>query len=128
MESQRNTIAFDTNVLVSIAKTKKDVLEEAKKEFGTKSLLEVPEQVIAEVNALERKGKAMKKACALAKKLLELHGVKTKKIFARNADSALLAMARHGAIVITNDRELKKRIKKSLGKIIELSRGRLRTN
>lgn len=52
MESRHKTIAFDTNVLVSIARTKIDVLEEAKKEFGAEAKFIVPEQVVREIEKI----------------------------------------------------------------------------
>jgi len=128
MESRHKTIAIDTNVLVSIAKTKIDVLEEAEKEFGKQAEFVVPEQVIAEIESLAGKGKTMKKACEIAKKIIESHRVKVITIGAKNADSALLEMAKDGSAVITSDRELKRRVKKALGEIIELSKGHIKKN
>lgn len=119
-------IALDTNVLVSIAKTKIDVVEEAKKEFGGKTEFVVPEQVIKEIDSLAKKGKTMKKSCEIAKKIIEAHGVKKAKTNAKNADSALLELAKTGTIVMTSDRELKRRVKKALGEIIELSNGHIK--
>ncbi len=124
-EKKEQVIAIDTNVLVSIAKTKIDVLEEAEKEFGKRAEFVVPKQVIAEIESLAKKGKTMKKACEIAKKIMEWHGVKMADTAEKNADSALLELAKNGSIVMTSDRELKRRIKKALGEIIELSKGHL---
>ncbi|GEM_PF-867263 len=126
MESHHKIIALDTNVLVSIAKTKIDALEEAKKQFGKQTAFVVPLAVVEEIDALALKGKTMKKACLIAGKIIALHGVKVIATKAGNADSALLELAKTGAIVITSDRELKRRVKKAHGKIIELSNGRIK--
>lgn len=124
MESQAKTIALDTNVLVSIARTKIDVLEEAKKEFG-KTEFVVPEQVNKEIGTLEKKGGAIKKACIIARQIIAVHSVKTLQNQERKADNALLELAKTGIAVMTNDKALKKRIKKAHGAIIELSKGHL---
>ena len=125
MEQHNRTIAIDTNALVSIARTKADVFEEAKKEFGKKTRFVVPEQVRGEIERLSKKGKTMEKSCKIAEKIMQMHGVKTVKVNAKNADSALLELAKRGVLVITSDRGLKRRVKKALGEIIELSKGRL---
>lgn len=68
----------------------------------------------------------MKKACAIAREIMRQHKVKTVQTTAKSADSALLEIAKSGIAVITSDRELKRRIKKALGEIIELSTGHLK--
>jgi rRNA-processing protein FCF1 len=127
MESRHKKIAPDTNVLVSIADTKIDVLEEAKKDFGSQTEFVVPEAVVRELDSLAKNGKTMKKSCEIAKMVLKNHNVKTVKTIAAGADSALLELSKDGVAVMTVDRELKRRIKKALGEIIELSKGHIKS-
>jgi rRNA-processing protein FCF1 len=51
---------------------------------------------------------------------MKSYNVSSKKISARNADAALLNMAKSGYLVATNDRELKRRINLASEKVAYL--------
>jgi rRNA-processing protein FCF1 len=129
MESQHNQtkkIAVDTNVLLAIIEKKIDAIEEAKKQFGKATEIVVPTAILQELDYLQKKSKTKQKAVNIAKKMIELHGIKEIKTSQEIADNALLELARNNYSILTLDKELKKRIKKAHGSIIELSKGHIK--
>ena len=58
-------------------------------------------------------------------KILEKNDAKGIKVEAINADEALIALARQGYVVASNDQEVKRTIKKLNGKVIFLRQKKL---
>src|SRR3989344_406506 len=95
-------VAFDTNMLLSIARFKVDVFTEARKLFG-KTEFVVPKQVWEELRkASEKKGKIRAEA-GVAMELAGKRGLKIVAVKARNADDALRKMSKE-AVIATNDK------------------------
>ena len=116
-------IALDTNMLVAVEKFKVDVFEEVKKMFGRVEFV-VPNQVLRELEKLAGEGRATEKAVNVARELMEKKSVKEEKVNAAGADEALEKLAREGAVVATNDKVLRKKIKE-FGKVIYLRKGKI---
>lgn len=122
MALQNKGIAFDTSMLLEIGRNKIDVFSELKKMFGKAEFI-VPEQVVSELKMLEgRKGKGKMQA-GIALMVLDANKAERKKVEAKNADSALLKLAKQGFVVATNDAGLRKSIKNVAGSVIYLRKG-----
>jgi len=118
-------VAFDTNVLVAVERKKADVFSMARRLFGKSVRFVVTEQVKEELCQLGERGKSMERSVKVAKEVLKKEDVKVIGIKARDADASLLEAAKQGFCVATNDRRLRKRIKKLGGAIIYLRGNRL---
>ncbi len=105
-------IAIDANILLAIANEKIDVFGQIRDEFGSKAEIIIPKQVIDELKMLAKRNKKNEKAAEIAMQGLRKNDVKTAEVDAKNADGALLALAKEGAIIATNDKALKKEVKK----------------
>lgn len=110
-------IALDTNMLLAIANEKIDIFSQIKNEFGNSAQIVVPKEVIYELEVIARESKKLESAAKIAFHELKANNAK---ILAGkgNADNALLELARKGVIIATNDKQLKKEIKKLNGGII----------
>ena len=104
------TIIVDTNALVSMVEFKLDLIGEIKKIDS--STIEVLSGTIDELNKilLEQRGK-YKQAAALALSILKAKKIPIRKS-SGNVDDALVQLSQKGLIVLTQDRELKKRLTK----------------
>jgi len=111
-------IAWDTNMLLNIERFKIDVFYESKKMFGKVEFI-VPRQVINELEGLSKEGNKLKKEVNIARELMEKNNVKIIEIEARNADEALKKMSPE-AIIATNDKELKDKVRELNGKVLYL--------
>jgi len=110
--------------LLSIAEKKFDFFEEAKKEFGKVEFV-VPVQVIREIKKLKEKGKKYKESTGIAERLIKINKAKIIRSREKGADEALIELGKKGAIVASNDREIKKKLKKLKCRIIFLKQGKL---
>ena len=112
-------IVLDTNFLIYVAKCKLDLEEELDRicEFTYKIVL--PHQVIDELNELTSTGKGKdKEAAALALQISK--DFEIKKVTAKSADDAVLALS-VGNVIATMDKELRKRFKNAKkGKILSI--------
>jgi rRNA-processing protein FCF1 len=124
LPSKTKIIALDTNMLMAIEQFKVDVFRQAKEMEGRVKFV-VPVQVDQELKKLSKKSKTLAKRVRIAQELMKKHAVKRKRIAARNADQALIKLAREGVIVATNDKELKKEVKKAKGSIMFLRKKKL---
>ncbi len=109
-------IALDTNFLVYCAKQKVDFLQEIYSLINSGYKIIVLQQVIEELKKLSREKKiADRKAAILALAMVEKYmqegKIKIKKIYAKDADSALLTFDKKDAAIATLDSELKKKFK-----------------
>ncbi len=116
-------VALDTNMLLAVAKFRVDVFAEAREKFGKVDFI-VPKQVLLELGKIKKEGKKMENAVVIAEELMRKNCAKVKNVDARGADSALVKMAKNGAVVATNDAALRKRIKK-FGRVIYLRKKKM---
>jgi len=123
MPLQNKIIAMDTNMLMAIIQFKTDVFGQIKELFGNNISFVVPKQVIRELDSMGEKSKARKREIALIKKIMNDNNIKVLDINAGHADSALQALAEQGAMIASNDKELRKKIK-AFGKQIYLKKKR----
>ena len=125
MERSFKKMALDTNVLLTVLETRQNAIEELRNRFGKKLELVVPIQVLNELKSLANQNAKMKKNVLIAGEILRTSGVKEKKVDAKDADEALEKLAGEGFVVVTNDRELAKKIRQKSGACLRLNRGRL---
>ena len=109
-------IALDTNVLLGIESLKINPFEEIRMELGNSARIVMPLEVKKE---LEKRG--IKKGPAkTAKAVIESEKPEIVETKAKNADDALLELAKNGFFVATNDRALRKKIKQGNGTVVFL--------
>ena len=118
MESQVK-IALDTNMLLAAEQFKIRLVEEIESKLS-KAKIVIPNQVITELEKLAGRSKKLEKQVKIAMQIIKNEGVKQMEVKASNADKALLTLAKQGFIIATNDRELRKKVKKSFGKCLIL--------
>src|SRR3989338_2181497 len=114
-----NKVALDTNMLIAIKKLKIDVFEEIKESIGKAEFL-IPVQVIKEMQKLSEKNKNLEKASNIALQLIKKNKAKEIQSKEKDADKALIELAKKGIIIATNDKELKKKVLKVKGKILNI--------
>ncbi|MFA4856163.1 MAG: PIN domain-containing protein [archaeon] len=112
-------IALDANMLLAIEQFKLCLKEEIDRVLP-RAELAVPDQVIEELEKLAFKSKALEKQVKIALQFLKSEKVKTLKWREINADKALLGLSKNGFIIATNDKALRKSIKKNSGKCLIL--------
>ena len=112
-------VALDTNMLTAISQFRVDVLDGIEEVLGKSSLI-VPMQVVSELEVMVEKGGKLGKAAKLALDIISEKGIEKVKVDAENADSALLKLSGQGFKIATNDRELRKAVKKSSGHVLYL--------
>ena len=114
----RQIVAVDTNMLLVPFQFGVDIFEEIRRLIPNARIV-VLKGTIRELNKIAEQGTKEKKYVTLAKKLLDINRVE---IIDRDGpvDSELVRLAREGAIVATNDRELKKRVWEAGGRVIAL--------
>uniref|UniRef100_A0A7C4W3W2 Ribonuclease VapC n=1 Tax=Geoglobus ahangari TaxID=113653 RepID=A0A7C4W3W2_9EURY len=104
---------IDTNVLIYIFTQKTDVFSQLK-ELGFKKFL-FPKQVITELRNLEKSLNGREKVAAkFALQLIEnCKECEVKEIEAEGSDDAIIKLAKEeNAVIISNDKELRKKAKK----------------
>ncbi len=109
-------IALDTSALVQ----KKGLLEKIRNAYGNKIEIVVPEQVKKELLSLKNRNRALEKKIFIIEREQKEFGVKEKKVAAKNADEALLALAEKGFAVLSLDQKLKKRVLEKKGLLVEI--------
>ncbi|MCR4369315.1 MAG: hypothetical protein NUV67_05415 [archaeon] len=115
-------VALDTNILLAIVRNKVDVFAQCKQMFGRVDFL-VPQQVVSEMEMLAKKNKAIRKEVNIAMELMEKNNAQIVENSAKNADLALLELAKVAAVA-TNDKELKASVKELNGKVLHLRQGK----
>ncbi len=116
---------IDTNVLMYVYSAKVDVFGELKT-LGFSRFF-VPSGVVEELRILgEMLGGKYSRAARFALQLIERENVEVVDLKAEGTDKALIELSRQkGCVLITNDRELRKRARKagiSVGYIREMNR------
>lgn len=114
----RPIVAIDTNMLLVPFQFGVDIFEEIRRLVPGAKIV-VLKGTIRELNKIAEQGIKEKKYALLAKKLLDINRVE---IINRDGpvDSELVRLAKEGAIIATNDRELKKRVWEAGGRVIAL--------
>ena len=118
MEQLLPKVALDSSMLLAMFESTVDVFESIRDVLGKVEFV-VPKQVILELNGMKERNQKMK-IIHLILELLEKKKVKEIEVEARDADSALLKLAKEGFYVATNDKALKVSIKKINGKLLFL--------
>ena len=116
---QQAKVAVDTNMLFTQEQFKVRIVEEIQWLLHNAKIF-VPLQVLEELEKLEGTSKKLEKEARIAKQVLKEEKIGKIKVFAENADKALLLLSRKGFIIATNDKALRKKIKESKGKCITL--------
>ena len=116
MESQAKVI-LDTNMLLAVEQLKIDLMQEIENNLPKAKVL-LPEQVMQELERLKRKSQKLEKAVKIAEKIIRFGKIKKIKVQAKNADKALLKLAKKGFIIATNDKLLRKKVKSIGGKCL----------
>jgi len=114
--SNKPKIALDTNFLLSVSELRKDLIEEIRKEFGSRAEIIVPEAVMKEIQKLKDRDKSTAKKCRIALELIKKKKIKILKGKKENADKELIELGSKGFIIATNDSGLKKEIRMLGGK------------
>ena len=104
------SVALDTNALLYIGKFRIDVFREILDSMGRVKFV-IPFKVIEELKALAGKNASLRKQARIAFALLAKHKAKKVRTQALHADDALLELGEKGAVIVTNDRALKERLK-----------------
>jgi len=118
LESQVK-VALDTNMLLAAEQFKVRLIEEIESKLP-KARIVIPNQVITELEKLAGRSKKLEKQVKIARQIIKNWEVKQVEVKASNADKALLTLAKQGFIIATNDRELRKKVKKVFGKCLIL--------
>ncbi len=118
-------IALDTNMLIAIERKRVDVFSLARQLAGERVVFVVTEEVKRELQELQAKGKAMRRAVIVALRVLEKERTHVLETKAGSADASLVEAAKQGFWVATLDRALRKRIKEVGGSVIYLKQNRL---
>lgn len=124
--ANKQVIALDTNMLLAVEKFKMDIFSEIRGIFGSGAEIVVPLEVKKELEAIGEKNNA---AVKVAESILEKSRLQIVKTSAKNADDALLELAKKNIVIATNDRELRKKINGFGGKLVYLRKKKfLETN
>lgn len=110
-------IILDTNMLTAILGLKIDVFSEIERMLGKVDFF-IAEQTIVELNRIAIKGGKEGKKAKIALKILGERKYGKIVVPEKECDDALLEMSGTGMIIATNDRELRRRIRKNNGKTI----------
>ena len=111
-------IIFDTNFLIDLARFRIDI-DEAKALVGPCQFSTI-EPVLRELRKIAAKKTRSARSAKVALKLIELRKIKILKTKEKNTDQAILKLAKKEDIVATNDKNLRKALKKKGVKTIYL--------
>ncbi len=109
----RPMVFIDTNMLLAPFQFGVDVISEIERLVPGADLY-VLSGTIRELDRIAERGTKERKYAALAKKLISIHRIR---IIEREGpvDSVLVELAKNGAYVATNDRDLRRRIREAGG-------------
>jgi rRNA-processing protein FCF1 len=110
------TIIPDTNTWMAIGQFKVDIFSEVERICDFKYEIVVLDRIIEELEKI-KKGKENSK---LALAIIRQKGIKVIKTEGGHVDDILVKLAEKGMIVITQDKELKERIKDVGGKVMTI--------
>ena len=114
----RSIVAVDTNMLLVPFQFGIDIFSEIRRLVPNARVV-VLRGTIRELDKIAKQGVKERKYVTLAKKLLDINRVE---IIDRDGpvDSELVRLAKEGAIIATNDKELKKRVWEAGGRVIAM--------
>ncbi len=114
----RPIVAVDTNMLLVPFQFGIDIFSEIRRLVPNARIV-VLKGTIRELDKIAKQGVKEKKYVTLAKKLLDINRAE---IIDRDGpvDSELVRLAKEGAIIATNDRELKRRVWEAGGRVIAM--------
>lgn len=120
------TIILDTNILMAIGQFKIDIFSEIGKAVDFKYEVKVLDKTVEELEKIigEQKGKYPQRA-KLALEIIGKKKIRKIKTTEGNADDILVELAKKGMIVLTQDKELKERIKGVRGKVLTIRQKKL---
>jgi rRNA-processing protein FCF1 len=119
-DSKGIIVLLDTSAIIMLFEFSINLDSELTKLLG-KYILYIPKPVIEELNILSLKGKGKKKQYAKASlKLIKKYDIIDDEFEGKGDDAIVDAAAKYKAIVLTNDKELRKRLKKQKLKSIFL--------
>ncbi len=114
-KTEKIRVAVDTNMLLAVSQLKLDIVQEVQNKLG-KVEMYVPALVRKELEKLGKEGNSHARVAAL---WLQLQEFKELEVWGeKSTDKALLALAKEGFIIATNDKELRQSIKNIQGKSI----------
>ncbi len=105
-------VVFDTNMLLSCGELKVDVLEEAR-ELVPGARLITTKSVKKELGKLAKKSAKNRRNAGIARMLMKAGKVGAIGAEEADADKELLALSRKGYLIATNDKELRRKIRKA---------------
>ncbi|MCX8158531.1 MAG: nucleotide-binding protein [Candidatus Diapherotrites archaeon] len=115
-KQKQRKVFLDTNILTAIGGLKIDVINEIKMMLGNVKFF-IAKQTLKELQKLSKgRGKEAMKA-KIARKIIESENIEIWENEEKDCDSALLK-ASNDAVIATNDKELKKKIREKGGKVI----------
>jgi len=107
-------IILDTNFLLIPGQFKVDIFRELDSLFGVYEIY-IVEGILAELEKIQRTGNTRdKRAAALGIQLLKTKALKILKSPQGHVDDVLLQKASQGFLIATQDKELKKQLKKKI--------------
>ncbi|RLE46449.1 ribonuclease VapC [Candidatus Woesearchaeota archaeon] len=102
----------DTNFLIECTKNRIDLLDELTRILDFKFEVKIIDKTIEELDKIIQKGGKQGKTAKLTKTIIKAKKLKTIKTGKGYADNILLQKANKNTIIATQDKELKKRIRK----------------
>lgn len=116
-------IALDTSILIDAINLNIDLMNLIKRELGKVEFI-IPKQVIMELKRFGKKSKKKEKQEKLIKGIIKNNKVKVINVPGRDADNALIKLSEK-AIIATNDKLVKKKVKERKGKVIYIKKKKL---
>lgn len=119
------TIILDTNALMAVSQFKIDIFSEIDKVVDFKYEITILDKSLDELKKIikEQKGKHQQQA-KLALEIVKKKKIKQIETKEGKVDDLLVRLSKEGAVVVTQDKELKKRIKKARGDLITIRQKR----
>lgn len=115
----------DTNILMAIGQFKIDIFSEIERAADFNYEIKVLDKTLGELEKIKEKGKGKDKAAAkLALAIIKKKKIKKIKTKEGTVDDILVELAGEGALVATQDKELKKRIKEAGGQVMTIRQGK----
>jgi len=111
-------VILDTSGIMMVFEFKIDLENQLRRVLGNFEIV-IPSSVINELNSISKKGKEKKKTYAKLG-LSYINNYRTKMTEGKADDDVLLLAEKYKGIIVTNDKEIRKKAKKKLIKTIYL--------
>ncbi len=106
----QKVVALDTNILLDMTRLKIDIFDQILGLVGSCEL-QIPIQVKQELEKLAKTQGKDGTAAKVALNALNQYKIRVLEVFGSNGDEALRELSKKGAIIATNDRELRQSLK-----------------